>query len=167
LNPKTYGPSVYPTLSAEVLAGQSQPGSGWGKSSEEDENRRSVYIHVKRSLLTPLLSAFDLPEPDRSCEARFTTLQPGQALALLNGDFIHQQATRLATAIGADTIEDDEAIVRNAIRTVLARDAIETEIAEAIELMSELRKQHQLSRRSSIDLFCLTVLNWNEFAFLD
>jgi len=167
LNPKAYGPSVYPKLSAEVLAGQSQPGSGWGRSSEEDENRRSVYIHVKRSLLTPLLSAFDLPEPDRSCEARFTTLQPGQALALLNGDFIHQQATRLATSIGADTIEDDEAIVRAAVRAVLAREATDSEIVEAVELMTELRDQHRLSRRSSIDLLCLTVLNWNEFAFLD
>ncbi|HBJ37060.1 MAG TPA: hypothetical protein DDZ51_20355, partial [Planctomycetaceae bacterium] len=144
-----------------------QPGSGWGRSSEEDENRRSVYIHVKRSLLTPLLSAFDLPEPDRSCEARFTTLQPGQALALLNGDFIHQQASRLAAAIEADTIQDDGEIVRRAIRTVLAREATASEIAEAVELMSELRELHKLSRRNSIDLFCLTVLNWNEFAFLD
>ena len=167
LNPKTYGPSVYPKLSAEVLAGQSQPGSGWGRSSEEDENRRSVYIHVKRSLLTPLLSAFDLPEPDRSCEARFTTLQPGQALALLNGDFIHQQASRLAAAIEADTIGDDGEIVHRAIRAVLAREATASEIAEAVELMSELREKHKLSRRNSIDLFCLTVLNWNEFAFLD
>lgn len=167
LNPKTYGPSVYPKLSAEVLAGQSQPGSGWGRSSEEDENRRSVYIHVKRSLLTPLLSAFDLPEPDRSCEARFTTLQPGQALALLNGDFIHLQASRLAASIGAESIADDAAIVQGAIRAVLAREATDSEIAGAVELMSELRERHSLSRRNSIDLFCLTLLNWNEFAFLD
>jgi len=114
-----------------------------------------------------LLSAFDLPEPDRSCEARFMTLQPGQALALLNGDFIHQQASRLAGSIGADTIEDDEAIVRAAVRAALAREATDTEIAEAVELMTELRDQHGLSRRNSIDLYCLTVLNWNEFAFLD
>ncbi len=90
LNREMYGPSIYPDLSAEVLAAQSQPGQGWGKSSPEQQTRRSVYIHVKRSLLTPLLTAFDLPDADRSCEARFITLQPGQALALLNGEFIHR-----------------------------------------------------------------------------
>ena len=45
---------------AEVLAGQSRPGNGWGKSSPEEQARRSVYIHIKRSLLVPLLDAFDL-----------------------------------------------------------------------------------------------------------
>ena len=33
LNLKMYGPGVYPEIPAEVLAGQSVPGSGWGKSS--------------------------------------------------------------------------------------------------------------------------------------
>jgi len=171
LNREVYGPSIYPRLSREVLAGQSQPGSGWGKSSPEQEQRRSVYIHVKRSLLTPILSAFDLPEPDRSCEARFTTLQPGQALALLNGDFVHEQASRLAATIDAealnDEILDDEMVVRKVIRSVLARDATATEIAEATQLMADLRTQYGLSRQRSIDLFSLTVLNWNEFVFLD
>ncbi|MEM1067244.1 MAG: PSD1 and planctomycete cytochrome C domain-containing protein, partial [Planctomycetota bacterium] len=92
LNRSVYGPSMYPKLSKEVLAGQSRPGSGWGNSSEQDRNRRSVYIHVKRSLLTPLLTAFDFPDPDLTCEDRFATLQPGQALSLLNSDFVHEQA---------------------------------------------------------------------------
>jgi len=166
LNREVYGPSIYPRLSREVLAGQSQPGSGWGKSSQEQEHRRSVYIHVKRSLLTPILSAFDLPEPDRSCEARFTTLQPGQALALLNGDFVHEQSTRLASSIDAAAL-DDETIIRKVIRLVLARDATASELAAATELMADLRTQYGLSRQRSIDLFSLTVLNWNEFVFLD
>ena len=70
-----------PKLSQEVLATQSRPGDGWGESSPEEAARRSVYIHVKRSLLTPLLTAFDFPDVDASCEARFVTTQPGQALA--------------------------------------------------------------------------------------
>ena len=82
-----YGPSFYPEISPEVLATQSRPGDGWGESSPEEQARRSVYIHVKRSLLTPLLTAFDFPDVDASCEARFMTTQPGQALAMLNGEF--------------------------------------------------------------------------------
>src|SRR5690606_8284168 len=33
LNFKMYGPGIYPDISQEVLAGQSMPGAGWGKSS--------------------------------------------------------------------------------------------------------------------------------------
>ena len=51
LNLKMFGPSVYPEIPKEVLAGQSVPGRGWNKSPPEEQNRRSVYIHVKRSLL--------------------------------------------------------------------------------------------------------------------
>ncbi len=166
LNRTLFGPSVYPQLSAEVLAGQSKPGLGWGKSSREDENRRSVYIHVKRSLLTPLLAAFDLPEPDRSCEARFATLQPGQALALLNGDFIHAQASRLAESIAATKLVDED-VIRRTIDAVFMRRATDLEIAAGTRLLSELQNHYGMSRGDAIDLFCLSVLNWNEFIFLD
>src|SRR5690606_18151585 len=41
------GPGFYPEIPQVVLQGQSQPGSGWGSSSERDRARRSIYIHVK------------------------------------------------------------------------------------------------------------------------
>ena len=166
LNRKTYGPSFYPNLSAEVLAGQSQPGKGWGESSEQERARRSVYIHVKRSLLTPLLTAFDLPAPDRSCEARFTTLQPGQALSLLNSDFIHEQAAKLAQSIDAESLVSDE-LVRRTVETVLAREATSDEIEAGKALMTDLQENYSITRPRAVQLYCLTVLNWNEFMFLD
>ena len=166
LNRAVYGPSVYPKLSPEVLAGQSRPGSGWGNSSEQDQNRRSVYIYVKRSLLTPMLSAFDFPDPDQTCEARFMTLQPAQALSLLNGDFSGKQATRLAKSVDAYEIESDE-LVRRVVQAVLARDATESEIAEGESLIDKLQKEHELSEEQAKDLYCLSVMNWNEFLFVD
>src|SRR5262249_31373870 len=101
LNLKMYGPGVYVDIPKEVLAGQSAPGYGWGKSSPEEQNRRSIYIHVKRSLLTPMLESFDVAETDRSTPARFTTTQPTQALGMLNSDFMNQQAARLANRLRA------------------------------------------------------------------
>ncbi len=166
LNRKIYGNSIYPKLSQEVLAGQSRPGSGWGSSSADEQNRRSVYIHVKRSLLTPMLSAFDFPDPDSTCEARFMTLQPGQALALLNGEFIHQQAQRLADSIGATDLHN-EAVVRKTVTAVLARDATDQEIREGNDLINDLEVKHGLQRQRAVQLYCLSVLNWNEFLFLD
>jgi hypothetical protein len=169
LNRKAYGPSIYPKLSREVLAGQSRPGSGWGNSSEQDRNRRSVYIHVKRSLLTPLLTAFDFPDPDLTCEDRFDTLQPGQALSLLNSEFIHEQAKRVAALIGVtdkDDLEPNE-IVTRCIAAVLGREATSDEIADGKQLIEDLVNRRNLSRQRAAELYCLTVLNWNEFLFVD
>lgn len=99
LSLQTGGPSVYPEVAAEVKAGQSVPGQGWRDSSEADRHRRSVYIHIKRSLIIPELATFDFPETDTSCEARFLTNQPGQALEMLNGPFLNAQANRLASLL--------------------------------------------------------------------
>ncbi|PHQ34649.1 PSD1 and planctomycete cytochrome C domain-containing protein [Rhodopirellula bahusiensis] len=168
LNRDTYGPSFYPTLSAEVLAGQSKPGQGWGNSSEAERNRRSVYIHVKRSLLTPLLSAFDFPEPDATCEARFATLQPGQAMSLLNSDFIHEEAGKLAKSVRSRLPEDSDnrAFVSAVIEQVLMRPALDVEIKEGVELIDELTKEYEVSSERANALYALSVMNWNEFVFV-
>ena len=167
LNRRVYGPSFYPALSREVLHGQSRPGAGWGNSSEEDRNRRSVYIHVKRSLLHPLLTAFDFPDPDLTCEDRFATLQPGQALSLLNSDFIHRQADRLAKSIGAESQSDDAQLVSDCIGAIFAREASEDEVRDGVELLTRLTETHGVSRARAVQLYCMTVLNWNEFLFVD
>ncbi|MEP4682790.1 MAG: DUF1553 domain-containing protein, partial [Rhodopirellula bahusiensis] len=160
--------SFYPTLSAEVLAGQSKPGQGWGDSSEAERNRRSVYIHVKRSLLTPLLSAFDFPEPDTTCEARFATLQPGQAMSLLNSDFIHEEAGKLAKSVRSRLPEDSDnrAFVSAVIEQVLMRPALDVEIKEGVELIDELTKEYEVSPERANALYALSVMNWNEFVFV-
>ena len=166
LNSNPYGPSFYPQLSREVLAGQSRPGSGWGQSNEADQNRRSVYIHVKRSLLTPLLTAFDFPDPDLTCEDRFITLQPAQSLALLNSEFVHQQAARLAKSIEPQAVGDEE-VVRKAILAVLSRNASDEEIENGTALIARLQSDFSVNRDRAVELYCLSVLNWNEFLFLD
>ena len=107
LNLKMYGPGVYTEIPREVLAGQSMPGNGWGTSPFEEQCRRSIYAHVKRSLLTPILESFDTAETDRSTAVRFVTTQPTQALALLNGAFVNKQAAlfadRLRREAGAES----------------------------------------------------------------
>ena len=64
---KMFGPSIYTDIPDAVKAGQSRPGEGWGESSAEDKVRRSVYIHVKRSLLDPLIESFDFADTDQTC----------------------------------------------------------------------------------------------------
>ena len=68
LNPRMAGPSFYPTLPGAVLAGQSRPGDGWGKSDKREQCRRSIYIFAKRSLAVPELELLDTPDTTSSCE---------------------------------------------------------------------------------------------------
>jgi mono/diheme cytochrome c family protein len=167
LNSRMYGPSYYPKLSAEVMATQSAPGKGWGDSPPDEQARRSIYIHVKRSLITPLLADFDFPDTDSSCEARFVTTQPAQALGMLNGDFLHEQAHEFAERLLREADSDVAGQVRLALRLALSREADEASVARGIALIEELKKDHGLDARQALDYYALVVLNLNELIYLD
>jgi hypothetical protein len=170
-NALMFGPSVYPDLPQAVLATQSRPGEGWGTSPPAEQARRSVYIHVKRSLLTPILADFDLADPDTSCPVRFTTTQPTQALGMMNGDFLHAQARvfaeRIRREVGGTNADQTEAMVRRAIEVALVRPASDAEVERGVALVDELETKDGVGPGRALELYCLMVLNLNEFAYLD
>lgn len=167
LNLKMFGPSIYPDISAEVMAGQSKPGDGWGKSPEEEQGRRSIYIHVKRSLITPILADFDFPEPDVSCAARFATVQPAQALGMLNGEFLHQQAQRFADRLLREAGAGPQAQVRHALRLALLRQPNQREIDRGLALIDTFKQKRGSTHEQALKYYSLVVLNLNEFVYLD
>jgi hypothetical protein len=166
-NLQMYGPGIYPPLAKEVLATQSRPGDGWGESAPAEQARRSIYIHVKRSLLTPLLVAFDFPDVDSSCEGRFVTTQPGQALAMLHSEFVNGQAAALAKRVRAEIGNGSRAQVAGALRLALGRAATEDEIVSGMELIERLVGEHDQAPEEALRYWCLTVLSLNEFAYVD
>jgi len=166
LNLKMYGPGVYPEIPKEVMAGQSMPGYGWGKSPPEEQNRRSVYIHVKRSLLVPILESFDLAETDRTAPVRFATTQPTQALGMLNSDFLHQQAALFAARLQREAGEDVQKQVRLALSLATSRPPTKEEIERGVRLIEALKKDGA-SPDTARKYFCLMVFNLNEFLYLD
>ena len=167
LNLKMYGPSIYPALSKEVLATQSVPGKGWERSDPSEQTRRSVYIHIKRSLLVPMLSNFDFPDPDVSCEARFITTQPGQALGMLNSDFLHAQSEEFAGRLKAQAPGNLEAQIKIAYSLALSREPSADEIARSKKLIEDLQSKHNLTSDKALAFFCLFVYNLNEFSYVD
>ena len=166
-NPEMFGPSIYPQISEEVLKGQSRPGAGWGKSTPDQEARRSIYIHVKRSLVTPLLSDFDVADTDNTCPVRFVTVQPAQALNLLNGEFLNERAQDFAARVRHLAGDDHAEQVRVALELALSRPPQPDEIEWGVELIQELDTDRGLSKTESLKYFCLVVLNLNEFIYLD
>ena len=167
LSLKMYGPGVYPEIPAEVMAGQSVPGAGWGKSSFEDQARRSVYVHVKRSLILPILETFDLAETDRSSPVRFATTQPTQALGMLNGSFMNKQAQAFAARLKKEAGADTPKQVELAFHLATGRKPTGKEISRGVALISALRQKDGASAELALESFCLVVLNLNEFLYLD
>ena len=164
---RMYGPSIYTRIPDEVKAGQSQPGSGWGNSSPEEAARRSIYIHVKRSLLDPILESFDMADTDQTCPVRFVTTQPTQALGLLNSDFILEQARLFAELASEQNPESLEAQVRLALRRVNQREPSVDEVQRGLSLIANLQKQDGLSSEQARKYFFLVALNLNEFLYVD
>ena len=163
---KMYGPSIFPVLSREVLAGQSRPGDGWGRSSDEDVRRRSIYIHVKRSLRVPLLSNFDAADTDTSCPVRFNTTQPTQALGLLNSDFTNQESVKFAKII-ADLHQDRRDQVKEILWRVTQREPKESEIQRGINLIKAWESEDRVDSKKALAFYCLLAINLNEFMFID
>ncbi|MGH7172104.1 MAG: PSD1 and planctomycete cytochrome C domain-containing protein [Gemmataceae bacterium] len=167
LNLKMYGPGVFTAIPREVLAGQSMPGSGWGQSSFDEQCRRSIYVHVKRSLLTPILESFDTAETDRSTAVRFVTTQPTQALALLNGEFVHKQAGLFAERVRREAGGERDKQVRLALTLATTRPPRDAEVRRGVELIDGLKTKGDVRTEAALQYFCLVVLNLNEFVYVD
>ncbi len=166
-NPRMYGPGVFVTLPPEVLASQSVPGKGWGQSPPDEQFRRSIYVHVKRSLLLPVLLGFDLAETDRSTPVRFSTTQPTQALGTLNGRFFNDQAALLAERARREAGGSTDAQVRRVLELVTSRPPVESEVVRGVRLVRTLEREEGVTSSRALTSFCLLALNLNEFLYLD
>ena len=81
LNTEVGGPSAYPALPQGAAA----PRGGWDvPEARHAQDRRSVYVFVRRNSRYPMLESFDMPDTHESCSRRSTTTTAPQALALLN-----------------------------------------------------------------------------------
>jgi len=168
LNLTMFGPSIYPELPKDIIAAQTTPGADWytAKMKPEDLNRRSIYIHVKRSLIYPLLASFDLPETDRTTPTRFTSTQPTQALSMMNGPLLNKQAAILAERVRHDAGAEPHAFTARLFSLVMQRPATEKEIKEGMALLTKLQGRG-LKPDQAQTYLSLLALNLNEFLYLD
>ncbi|MGH9659918.1 MAG: DUF1553 domain-containing protein, partial [Bryobacteraceae bacterium] len=94
------------------------------------------------------LETFDQPDTSVSCARRETTTVAPQALALLNSEFVHEQARRLAASAGS---------VEAAWRRALGR-------APSAE---EKRRAGEFVARGSLADLAVVLFNLNEFLYVD
>ena len=163
---KMFGPPIYPTIPREVLEGQSRPGENWHTSGAREQSRRSVYIHIKRSLQVPIMASFDVADTDSSCPVRFNTVQPTQALAMLNSEFINREASKFAEYVRKLVGDVRQKQVQKVLQGVFQRDPEPEEIERGLEFLKQ-QEAEGLKPARALELFCVVALNLNEFLYLD
>lgn len=132
LDLKPGGAGYKATINSEALEGLSRKSTAWQASPVESQNRRSLYMHLKRGLLPPMMTTFDLSEPTLSCGQRNVTIVPTQALALLNNQFVHDRSEQLATVIQKSATDVREQ-VQLAWRSVLKREPTTAELQRSLK----------------------------------
>ncbi len=173
LNLQRGGPGVYPSLPRAVLEGQSRPGEGWGKSEPHDAARRSIYIFAKRSLCPPELDLLDKADTTSSCEQRPVSTTAPQALTLLNGAFMQEQAAHFAARLQKEAGADAGAQVQLAYRLALGRPARAEEVSLALAFLDKHRRLIESGMKQgagnatagALAAYCLVLFNLNEFAY--
>jgi hypothetical protein len=129
LDPALHGPGVTPHIT-EFMYPRFRPKSG----PLDGAGRRSIYITVRRNFLTPMLTAFDFPNPSEPIGRREISNVPTQALTLLNNEFIHEQA-RLWGGRAAKLGGDDAGRITRMFETALGRAPDAEELASMSEFV--------------------------------
>ena len=165
LNLKTSGPGVKLPLPKEISSTLLKNQSEITKDVSE-HTRRSIYAFARRNLRHPLFELFDRPDAQISCARRNASTTAPQALMLLNSDFAHSIAEKIATQLNEQHGSDATALITAATLRCLSRQPTPQEIEIGQKF---LQKQTALTPgfREALADYCLALLNSNEFVYVD
>jgi hypothetical protein len=190
LNPRLGGPMVRVPLEPEVydlIFTEGEPDGLWPVTPDPREHvRRSLYLFAKRNVRLPMLEAFDQPDTLTSCPVRPVSTFAPQALILLNGPFMQEQARVFAARLLREAGTDASAQIDRAYRLALSRPPREAEAETARQFLDEqtqllrdrllarlpiglpanLPEGMDPARAAALTDFCLALLNRNEFVYV-
>jgi Protein of unknown function (DUF1553)/Protein of unknown function (DUF1549) len=181
LTDKVGGPSVFP----ELPSGAGKPRGGWKVSATEDQDRRSIYVFVRRNARYPMLEAFDMPDTHESCGRRNQTITAPQAMSLLNSKVSVDWAEAFAARVLKQAGTDPNAQIDSAYRLAFDRhpdgfekDSVLTFLStqqqliagraaagEKLALPSYIPAGYDSARAAALVDFCQMLFNSNEFVY--
>src|SRR5262249_2567497 len=140
LNPEMGGPGVYPRVSDEVLSTGST--HKWGASPEAEGLRRTIYVFQRRSLMLPMVEAFDGPDMNNTCPRRSVTTIAPQALALFNGEFSREESRSFAAGVVKEVGADPARQITRAYQIALVRSPTAAQLSMALEFVQKQTQRH-------------------------
>lgn len=117
-------------------------------SDDEQQYRRSVYVHWQRQFLHPWLVAFDAPTREECTARRPISNTPSAALVLLNDPSFVEAAKALAGR-ALDEPGDDGARIAWAWETVLSRQPGPAEVESLATLLSSSREKYAADEQAA------------------
>jgi hypothetical protein len=126
LEPEIGGPPIFPPLPGFVTeVGRSVQ---WPESKGADRYRRGVYIFLKRTVIYPMLTAFDASDTSVTCGRRDRTNTPMQALTLLNDPVFFECAETLGRELHSRHGDDFAGAIHELYARCLSREPEREEI---------------------------------------
>ena len=119
----------------------------------DDDFRRMVYQSKPRAELDSFFGTFDCPDAGQVQPARTVSTTPLQALNMLNGDFLLDQAARFATRVEREVGSDPGRQVARAFELAFGRAATDREVSAGRELVAA----------HGLPILCRSLYNASEF----
>lgn len=142
LNDKMFGPPV-PVMADEVgqfIVGIENLDAGRPKGRiplHGEENRRSVYVQVRRSRPLSMLSTFDAPLMEPNCAVRNVSTVAPQSLLMMNNDFIVGQAEQFAGRVRREAGDEPAAQASLAWRLALGTEPAPDDLQQLVAFLAE------------------------------
>jgi hypothetical protein len=121
------------------------------------EWRRMVYQFKPRSQSDGTFGAFDCPDAAQVAPKRTTSTTPLQALNLMNGPFVVQQAQFFAARVKREAGDDPGVQVSRSFALAFGRPPLEGERSASVELV----------RTHGLAALCRALFNANEFVYMN
>jgi hypothetical protein len=154
------GPGVFFKSVADVAASYGG-GRSWFVSGEKEQGYRSVYGFQRRSVVMPMMEAFDTATMSESCPRRHATTVATQVFSLMNSEFVQEEAKHFAERVIELAGPDRTRQVDRAFRLALNRDPSAREKEKASEFLSKAGPVEGLAHLGVV------LFNSNEFIYLD
>jgi mono/diheme cytochrome c family protein len=157
LNPERGGPGIFPKLPDELANLRIKNRVVWEPENGAEALKRSVYIMQRRQLQVPFLNVMDAPALNESCPVRAVSTTAVQALSMMNGELVTEEAKHFADRVSETAGPDEGDRIRLAFRLALARPPEPGELQKARDFL-----------HSGGDLtgLCRILVNTNEFAYV-
>ncbi|HEU4752596.1 MAG TPA: DUF1553 domain-containing protein, partial [Armatimonadota bacterium] len=138
-----------------------------------ETNRRAVYLMQQRIRKEPFLATFDGADPNSNTAERQISTTALQALYMMNDEFVHNEARKLAERVMAVSAERPKQIDQ-AYRLAFARSATPAEQKLCDQFLRDTRAELAKSgtKPEELDTAALSSLmrvlfSSNEFVFVD
>jgi len=141
------GPGTFPEINDDVAQ---QPRHIMGtmapvylpSPARRQRNRRSIYTYQKRTLIDPVIEAFNGPSLNDSCERREAATVPAQAFTLLNSRFARDMALAFAARLEREAAGRG-AQVERAFRLAFSRAPDAAERSKSLDYLDRMTAHHR------------------------